>query len=165
MFIKSIDFTSSKDYFLRAGCFHPASLINLPGQSGLELALRGLRGLPKRSATPAGSFYPPSYSSPPCGLSRRPYDINIQLVVLFVKRILQKNQKKVSFFSKKEGVFSTGNSGQGYFLGASGFEGGCGDGVLGGWVGLVGGTGGDTGRRLPEFGYLSPAAVKGDFSR
>jgi hypothetical protein len=114
--IKSIDFTSCANYILRAGCFHPAGLINQFGQSGLGLTLRGLPGLPRLQASLAGFFYQPSSSSPPCGRSRRPDTINIQLVVYFVKQILQKKQQKTTFSS-------TDSLGRGYFLGVLGLAG------------------------------------------
>jgi len=89
--VKSIDFTSYMGYVLRAGPYDPASLTNLTGQSGLGLTLLWLQHRLRLQAPVAGSFYLPSYSSPPCGLSRRLDTINIQQVVFIVKRFFQKS--------------------------------------------------------------------------
>ena len=102
--VKSIDFSSCMNYVFNRGVINsPVSLTNLHGQSGLGLNLLWLQGRLKRLATVAGLFYLPSYSSPPCGLSRCPYIINIQHVVYFVKGFIEFFQKKV-FFSGFPGL-------------------------------------------------------------
>jgi hypothetical protein len=88
---KSIDFTSSMDYVVKAGAQAPAALINLSGQSGRKRNLRWLQCSLKRLATKAGFLYFASWYHLLCGVTRCIYALTLSLKQSLVNSFFQKN--------------------------------------------------------------------------